>query len=54
MAITVLGASAAYGLANMKVPENIKRDDILTWSDRFDEFLKQHCRNDTTPIQKKR
>ncbi|HKG60835.1 MAG TPA: DUF4214 domain-containing protein [Pyrinomonadaceae bacterium] len=45
-------AAAAYSLAKMDVPQEIDNDNILTWSDRFDYFLKQHCSDDTTPIQK--
>jgi len=45
-------AVAAYSLENMDLPEDVPQDDVLTWSNRFDNFLKQHCRNDTTPIQK--
>jgi YD repeat-containing protein len=39
---------AAYSLAG-KDPPNYDRDGVLSWSGSFDDFLAQHCPNDTTP-----
>jgi YD repeat-containing protein len=44
-------ARAAFSLAGLEPPK-YGRNDILKWSGRFDEFLGQHCPNDTTPKQK--
>ena len=44
-------ARAAYSLAGKQAP-NYGKNDVLNWSARFDDFLGQHCPNDTTPKQK--
>ena len=35
-------ARAAYSLAGQQAPK-YGQDDVMKWSGRFDDFLKQHC-----------